>query len=36
MYPDLIKELGDRLDVDVILSILKCSVDKLKSYNDKR
>lgn len=34
--PELIQELGSRLDVDVILSILKCAVNKLKNKNDIR
>ncbi|KAG8337710.1 DNA-binding protein rif1 [Homalodisca vitripennis] len=34
--PDLISELGQRLDVDIIMSILKCAVTKLKTQDDTR
>lgn len=33
LHPDLINELGSRLNIDTIMAILKCAVTRLKNQN---
>lgn len=35
LHPDLINELGSRLNIDTIMAILKCAVTRLKNQNVK-
>lgn len=35
LHPDLINELGSRLNIDTIMAILKCAVTILKNQNVK-